>query len=155
MPQLSAGVLAFRWRQGEPEFLLAHPGGPFWQRKDEAAWSIPKGLVEPGETGWTAASREFAEEIGQAVSGPGVALTPCRTSSGKIIHCWMVEADLDLTDLRSNVFEMEWPPKSGRLERFPEIDRAAYFDRRTALLKIHKGQRAILEEAAARLSAGG
>jgi predicted NUDIX family NTP pyrophosphohydrolase len=149
--EVSAGVLAFRRRQGAPEFLLVHPGGPFWARKDEAAWSIPKGLVEVGEETWTAAAREFEEELGQPITGGDAQpLTPCRTPGGKLIHAWLVEADLDLAEVRSNLFEMEWPRGSGRLASFPEVDQAAYFDAVTALWKIHRGQRAILLEAIAR-----
>jgi len=150
--EVSAGVLAWRRGVGGPEFLLVHPGGPFWRGKDEAAWSIPKGLVEPGEDRLEGARREFAEELGQTVHGDFVELAACRTSSGKTIHAWLIEADLDLTHLRSNLFRMEWPPRSGRLESFPEVDRAEYFDPETALWRLHKGQRPILAEAIARLA---
>jgi predicted NUDIX family NTP pyrophosphohydrolase len=149
--EVSAGVLA--WRRGEsgPEFLLVHPGGPYWARKDAAAWSIPKGLVEPGEEGWAAARREFQEELGQPIDGEPQPLAPCPTRAGKLILAWMVEADLDLTELKSNVFEIEWPPRSGRRAVFPEVDQAAWFDPATALRKAHKGQRPIILEAARRL----
>jgi predicted NUDIX family NTP pyrophosphohydrolase len=151
--EVSAGVLAYRLRLGAPEFLLVHPGGPFWARKDEAAWSIPKGLVEVGEETWTAAAREFEEELGQPVAGGDAQpLAPCRTPGGKLIHAWLVEADLDLAELRSNLFEMEWPRGAGRLASFPEVDQAAYFDARTALWKIHRGQRPLLEEAIGRFN---
>ena len=153
MTQVSAGVLVWRRGAGGPEFLLVHPGGPFWRGKDLAAWSIPKGLVDPGEDGWAAAAREFAEELGQPAPSGGEALAPCRTPGGKWVHAWLVEADLDLTDLRSNSFELEWPRGSGRMQSFPEVDRAAYFPAAEALGRIHKGQRPILEEAAARLRA--
>jgi predicted NUDIX family NTP pyrophosphohydrolase len=148
---VSAGVLA--WRRGEtgPEVLLVHPGGPFWRGKDLAAWSIPKGLVEAGEDTRAAAVREFAEELGQPISGVFVELAPCRTPGGKWVHAWLVEADLDLTGLRSNVFELEWPKGSGRREEFPEVDQAAYFPLPEAYGRIHKGQRPILDEAARRL----
>jgi predicted NUDIX family NTP pyrophosphohydrolase len=146
-------VLVWRPGAGGPHFLLVHPGGPFWQGRDLAAWSIPKGLVDPDEDGWAAAAREFAEELGQAVDGPGEPLTPRRTPGGKWIHAWLVRAEFDLTDLRSNRFELEWPKGSGRMQSFPEVDRAAYFPAIDALKKIHKGQRPILEEALARLSA--
>jgi len=149
--QTSAGVLAYRWRDGAPQFLLVHPGGPYWARKDTAAWSIPKGLVGEGEAGWAAARREFAEELGQPIMGDAQPLAPCPTPGGKLILAWLVEADLDLSALASNQFEIEWPPRSGRLARFPEVDRAAYFDAATALAKIHKGQRPILAEAVSRL----
>ena len=149
--QISAGVLVFRRGESGPEFLLVHPGGPFWANKDIAAWSIPKGLIEAGEDPWTAAQREFAEELGQPIAGPHEALPPCPTSGGKLILAWLVEAQLDLSDIRSNSFEMEWPPRSGLTASFPEIDRAAYFDAETAFTKIHKGQRPILAAALSRL----
>ena len=151
MAQVSAGVVAYRWRDGRPEILLAHPGGPYWSGKDAAAWSIPKGLVEPGEDGWASAAREFEEELGQPIVGAPSPLPPCRTSSGKVIHAWMVEADLDVSSVASNLFEIEWPPRSGRIQVFPEVDRAAYFDADTAWRKIHKGQRPVLAEALRRL----
>jgi len=151
--ETSAGVLAYRRRDGGPQFLLVHPGGPFWAKKDQAAWSIPKGLVEPGEADWAAAQREFAEELGQPIAGEPAALEPCPTSGGKLILAWLVEADLDLSALVSNRFEIEWPPRSGRRASFPEVDRAAYFDAATAAWKIHKGQRPILAEAVSRLNA--
>jgi predicted NUDIX family NTP pyrophosphohydrolase len=157
--QVSAGVLVYRTGPAGPEFLLVHPGGPFWARKDLAAWSIPKGLVDPGEETWAAAAREFAEELGQALT-PGVLaaapqpLSPCPTPGGKLVLAWLAPADLDLSDLRSNLFELEWPRGSGRLRRFPEVDRAAYFRIETALEKIHRGQRPILVEAAGRLARG-
>ena len=151
MAVVSAGVLA--WRPGAlgPEFLLVHPGGPFWAGKDEAAWSIPKGLIEPGEDPWAAARREFAEELGQPIAGEPSALAPCRTSGGKLILAFLVEADLDVSAVRSNSVEIEWPPRSGRRIRFPEVDRAVWFDAETALWKAHKGQRPILSEAISRL----
>jgi predicted NUDIX family NTP pyrophosphohydrolase len=149
--EVSAGVLVWRRGEGGPEFLLVHPGGPYWAKKDAAAWSIPKGLVEDGEADWAAAQREFAEELGQPILSPAAPLSPCPTPGGKLIVAWLAEADLDLADLRSNEFELEWPPRSGRRARFPEVDRAAYFDAATALWKIHKGQRPILAEALARL----
>jgi predicted NUDIX family NTP pyrophosphohydrolase len=145
---VSAGVLA--WRRGGaegPELLLAHPGGPYWRGKDEAAWSIPKGLAEPGEDLLAAARREFREELGAALEGDFRPLTPRRLPGGKTVHAWLVEADLDLADLRSNLFEIEWPPRSGRMQAFPEVDQAAYHPPEAALRRIHKGQRAILLEA--------
>jgi predicted NUDIX family NTP pyrophosphohydrolase len=149
--EISAGLLVYRQTSDGLEFLLVHPGGPFWKNKDEAAWSIPKGLVDPGEDRWAAALREFAEETGQSIAASGVELTACRTPGGKIIHAWLVEADLDVTAFHSNSFEMEWPPKSGRRVEFPEVDRAAYFGAKDALTKIHKGQRPIMLEALERL----
>jgi predicted NUDIX family NTP pyrophosphohydrolase len=146
--ETSAGVLAYRRTAAGLEFLLVHPGGPFWATKDQAAWSIPKGRIDEGEDPWAAAQREFAEELGQPITADGPrALAACRTPSGKTIVAWLVEADLDVSTVVSNTFEMIWPPRSGRMARFPEVDRAAYFDTETALWKVHKGQRRILLEA--------
>jgi len=149
--QVSAGVLPWRRGANGPEFLLVHPGGPYWAGKDAAAWSIPKGLVEPEEEGWAAARREFEEELGIAVQGRPVELPPVKVSSAKVVHAWLVEADIDVSDIRSNVFELEWPPRSGRRQTFPEVDRAGWFPIEVARLKIHKGQRPILEAAIVRL----
>jgi predicted NUDIX family NTP pyrophosphohydrolase len=151
MTVVSAGLLVWRAGPDGPEFLLAHPGGPFWKNKDDAAWSIPKGLVEAGEDLRAAARREFAEETGELIDDAGVALTPCR-ASGKLIHAWLVEADLDVARFVSNTFEIEWPPKSGLRATFPEIDRSAYFDGSTALVRIHRGQQPLLIEAIERLA---
>jgi len=150
--ETSAGVLAWRRAAAGPEFLLVHPGGPFWAKKDEAAWSIPKGLVEAGEEGWAAARREFAEELGLEIAGEAVALSPCPTPGGKLVLAFLVEADLDVGAIRSNSFEIEWPPRSGRRASFPEVDRAGWFDPETALWKIHKGQQPILAEAVSRIN---
>lgn len=151
--EISAGVLAYRRRGPDIEFLLVHPGGPFWARRDEAAWSIPKGLIDPDEEGWAAAQREFAEEVGQPIVGDPQPLAPCKTPGGKLILAWLVEADLDLSDLRSNLFEMEWPRGSGQVRAFPEVDRAGYFAPAEARRKVHRGQIPILDEAIARLAA--
>jgi predicted NUDIX family NTP pyrophosphohydrolase len=151
---ISAGVLAWRGLPTAPEFLLVHPGGPYWAKKDEAAWSIPKGLVEADEADWDAAAREFEEELGLSVAGPGEALTPCKTSGDKVVKAWLVSANFDVSRIRSNTFEIEWPPRSGRRAVFPEVDRAGWFDPETAAVKIHKGQRPILVEALARLREG-
>jgi predicted NUDIX family NTP pyrophosphohydrolase len=155
MPEVSAGVLVWRRGPDGPEFLLVHPGGPYWRGKDEAAWSIPKGLVDEGEETFAAALREFEEELGQPVSGACEPLDPVKLPGGKRVHAWLVEADLDLTTLRSNVFELEWPPRSGRRAAFPEVDQAAYVPAEQALIKIHRGQRAILEDALRRLARPG
>ncbi|HKP78170.1 MAG TPA: NUDIX domain-containing protein [Phenylobacterium sp.] len=151
MAVISAGVLAWRRRPGGPQFLLVHPGGPYWAKKDAAGWSIPKGLVEAGEDDWAAARREFREELGLDIAGEPQSLTPC-AAGGKVIQAWLVEADLDVSRIVSNTFEIEWPPRSGRRQSFPEVDRAGWFDAATAATKIHKGQRPILAEAIARLS---
>lgn len=153
MSETSAGLVVWRLGADGAEILLAHPGGPFWRGKDEAAWSIPKGLVEAGEDLLAAAQREFAEELGVSVTGPFAPLAPCRLPGGKRVHAWLVRADLDLTDLRSNLFELEWPPRSGRLQAFPEVDQAAYFPGETALWKAHKGQRPLIEAALQRIAA--
>jgi predicted NUDIX family NTP pyrophosphohydrolase len=136
----SAGILLFRRRDGDIELLLGHPGGPFWGRKDLGAWSIPKGLIAPGENPLAAARREFAEETGKNPSGELIPLGEARQPGGKVVHVWAVQSDWDPADLQSNSFEMEWPPRSGRRQRFPELDRAAWFSVDDARMKILKGQ---------------
>jgi len=153
MPKESAGLLPFRRRDGALEVFLVHPGGPFWARKDEHAWSIPKGEAEPGEDLRRAAEREFTEETGLSIAGDFVALTPRKQPGGKIVHAWAVEADCDPASVRSNVFSMEWPPRSGRKQEFPEIDRAAWFPIAIAREKIHKGQAPLLDELAGLIGA--
>jgi predicted NUDIX family NTP pyrophosphohydrolase len=148
----SAGILAWRPGAGQPEFLLAHPGGPYWRGKEAAAWSIPKGLAEPGEDLLAAALREFEEELGLRAEGPFTALSPCRVGGGKTVHAWLLQTDLKLEGLRSNLVELEWPPRSGRTVQFPEVDRAEYAPADLALIRIHKGQRPILVEALARIA---
>ena len=123
----SAGVLLFRRREAVIEVCLVHPGGPFWARRDVGAWTIPKGEIEPGEDPLAAARREFAEETGSPVEGPFTSLGSVRMRSGKVVHAWAAEGDLDVTTMRSNVFTLEWPPRSGRQQQFPEADRAAWF----------------------------
>ena len=149
---LSAGVLLYRRRGATVEFLLAHPGGPFWQRKDDGAWSIPKGEFAEGELPEAAARREFAEETGAPLDAVLEPLTPVRQRSGKLIHPFAGEGDFDTATLRSNTFDMEWPPRSGSRREFPEVDRAEWFDFATALRKLIEGQRPILEELARRLA---
>jgi predicted NUDIX family NTP pyrophosphohydrolase len=148
---ISAGLVVWRPGLEGPEILLAHPGGPYWRGKDQAAWSIPKGLADSGEDLLAAARRETLEELGLEPPGPFEALPPCRLPGGKTVHAWLTQADLDLSALRSNLFEMEWPPRSGRTQPFPEIDRAAYVSAAEALVKVHRGQRPILEEALRRI----
>jgi predicted NUDIX family NTP pyrophosphohydrolase len=152
MGDKSAGVLVFRRRGATPEFLLAHPGGPFWRGRDDASWSIPKGIINDGEENLAAAKREFEEEVGQSVDGDFLELTPRKQKSGKLVYCWMVEADLDLASFRSIAFEMEWPRRSGQMASFPEIDRVGYFVPETALIKILPGQAPFIEEALERLT---
>ena len=144
MPQRSAGLLMYRCRHGTVEVLLVHPGGPFWTRKDDGAWSIPKGLFEEGEDPEATARREFEEETGQAPDGPLVALGVFRQPSGKRLHAFATEGEFDLASFRSNSFAMEWPPRSGRISEFPEADRAAWFGEAEALVKITRGQRPIV-----------
>ncbi|HLK25957.1 MAG TPA: NUDIX domain-containing protein [Caulobacteraceae bacterium] len=151
---ISAGLLVYRRtpRRGV-EFLLAHPGGPFWRNKDAGAWSIPKGLIAAGEDHLEAAVREFAEEIGQTVDGDFHPLTPLRQKGGKTVYCWAVEADLDLSSFKSNLCEIEWPPRSGRRVLIPEVDHAVYFTAEMAKEKILAAQRGFIEEALGRLAA--
>ena len=151
MPQKSAGVLMYRKRGSTIEFFLVHPGGPFWAKRDEGAWSIPKGLMEEGEDSQASARREFEEETGLKVAGPMIDLGAFRQPSGKIIYAWAVEGDLDPSLVRSNEFDMEWPPRSGKRGRFPEVDRAGWFDRNASLAKILKGQQPIINALSKRL----
>lgn len=145
MPQRSAGILLFRRRRGAIEVLLAHPGGPFWAKKDEGAWSIPKGVYEPGEDGLAAAKREFAEETGAPTEGEAVALGAFRQSSAKTVDVWAIEGEFDPARLKSNTFTLEWPPRSGRSREVPEIDRVQWFALDEASRKMLKGQRPILQ----------
>ena len=142
----SAGVLVFRWRADALEVLLVHPGGPFWERKDDGAWSIPKGEFGEGESPEQAARREFMEETGIELPERLIALTPVSQSRGKIVHPFAVEADIDAAVVRSNTFQLEWPPRSGVMREFPEIDRAAWFPVADAQRKILAAQRPILSE---------
>jgi len=148
--EISAGLLAFR-RKAELEVLLAHPGGPFWAKKDDGAWTIPKGLVEPGDDLIAAARREFTEETNLTVDGELIALAPVNQKSGKAVHAFAFEADFDLARFASNQFEIEWPPKSGRRKSFTEIDRIAYFALPIAMTKILLYQQPLLRELKQRL----
>ena len=149
----SAGILLFRRNGGDIEVLLGHMGGPLWARRDSAAWSVPKGEYEPDEALEDAARREFTEELGLPVpAGQWIELGSVRQSGGKVVTVWAVESDLDPTLVRPGTFEMEWPPKSGRRQEFPEIDRAAWFDLEQAAVKMVAGQRPFLERLPERLS---
>jgi predicted NUDIX family NTP pyrophosphohydrolase len=151
MPEQSAGILLYRLTGAEPEVLLVHPGGPFWAKKDDGAWSIPKGLYEPGEEPLAAAQREFAEETGLTPAGDFLPLGSFRQPSGKVIVAFAVAGDFDLASFRSNSFELEWPPRSGRVRSFPEADRAGWFTLEQARQKLNKGQVAIVEALAKHL----
>jgi predicted NUDIX family NTP pyrophosphohydrolase len=142
---ISAGLLAFR-RRTEIEVLLAHPGGPFWAKKDDGAWTIPKGLAEPGDDPLTTARREFTEETNFTAAGEFIALAPVKRKGGKTVHAWAFEADFDLAKFMSNAFEIEWPPRSGKKRNFPEIDRVAYFTLPVAMIKILPYQQPLLLE---------
>jgi predicted NUDIX family NTP pyrophosphohydrolase len=138
--------LLFRETLSHLEVLLVHPGGPFWAKKDEGSWSIPKGEFEENEDPLTAAVREFEEETGFAVAGSPIPLEPLRQPSGKVVYAWAMKEDLDPARLKSNTFSMEWPPKSGRQQGFPEIDRAEWFTIELAIQKILKGQAGFLAQ---------
>ncbi|MGK6319062.1 NUDIX domain-containing protein [Sphingomonas sp. DT-204] len=151
MPQESAGILLWR-RRGGLEVLLIHPGGPFWANKNAGAWMIPKGLIEAGETPATAALREFEEELGIRPAGSPVPLCRIRQAGGKWVEAFALEGELDIAEIRSNSFEIEWPPRSGRRQAFPEVDRAGWFGVGEARAMILPSQRPILD-ALERLSA--
>lgn len=146
-PLVSSGLLVHRCRDGaDVEVLIAHPGGPLWARKDDGAWTIPKGLVDPGEDLLTAARREFAEEIGQpAPTGAVLDLGEVRLKSGKRVFAFAVDGDLDVSQVHSNTFEMVWPPRSGRRQRFPEVDRAQWFSLADARVKLNPAQAAFID----------
>ena len=144
MPR-SAGILLYRRRAGQIEVLLAHPGGPFWRHRDEGAWTIPKGLVDANESAEDAARREFREELGVECPGTLVALGSVRQRSGKIVEAFAAEGDFEIEALASNTFELEWPPRSGRVTTFPEIDRAEWMVLPTARVKMLDAQRALLD----------
>jgi len=146
MAKKSAGLLLFRETSGDLEVLLVHPGGPFWAKKDDGAWSIPKGEFEEGEDPLQAAMREFEEETGTAPAGEAIPLESLRRSGGKLVHAWAMRGEFDPATLKSNRFAMEWPPKSGRQQEFPEVDRAAWFCIEDARRKMLKGQIPLLRQ---------
>jgi predicted NUDIX family NTP pyrophosphohydrolase len=155
MPKKSAGLLLFRMRAGRFEVLLVHPGGPFWAKKDDGAWSIPKGEFYDDEDPLHAARREFQEETGSTADGDLIPLKPLRQPSGKLVYAWALEKDLDPSGFRSNNFSMEWPPKSGRHEEFPEIDQAVWFSFDAARRKILRGQAGFIDQLEEVLETGG
>jgi predicted NUDIX family NTP pyrophosphohydrolase len=146
MAKQSAGVLLYRFRQALPEVFLVHPGGPFWAKKDAGAWSIPKGEAAPGEDLLARAQREFAEETGFSIDGEFRPLAPIKQSGGKIVHAWALEGDCDAAAIRSNTFDLEWPPRSGRVQAFAEVDRAGWFGLAAARDKINPAQRGLIDE---------
>jgi predicted NUDIX family NTP pyrophosphohydrolase len=146
MAKQSAGILLYRWVDQELQFFLVHPGGPFFARKDDGAWSIPKGEFLSDEAPLAAAKREFLEETGQPVDGDFIEQEPIRLKSGKIVYAWAVEGDINHETVVSNVFSMEWPPRSGKQVDFPEVDKAAWFDTETAKTKINAGQVPLINE---------
>lgn len=144
--RVSAGLLMYRRRNDDVEVLLAHPGGPLWKKRDDGAWTIPKGLVDDGEELLAAAQREFREETGFEPSEPYLPLGSITQKSGKVVHAWAFEGDCDPNRLSSNTFELEWPPKSGKLATFPEVDRADFFFVGAARKKINPAQARLLDE---------
>jgi predicted NUDIX family NTP pyrophosphohydrolase len=140
----SAGLLLYKFQDDSVRVLLVHPGGPFWKNKDDGAWSIPKGEFDAGEDPLIAAKREFREETGHDADGEFIPLEPLRQKSGKVIHAWACKGDLDPSAIASNTFELEWPPYSGRMQAFPEVDRAGWFTMKEAQRKIVPGQAGFL-----------
>jgi predicted NUDIX family NTP pyrophosphohydrolase len=155
MPKLSAGLLLYRVTGGGVEVLIGHPGGPFWARKDEGAWSIPKGEYVEGEDPWTVAKREFEEELGKVPpDGPRIDFAPLKQPSGKVITAFAVRGDLDLDGTFSNTFTLEWPKGSGKVREYPEIDRVGWFSVTEANEKLLKGQRPLLDRLTTALEGG-
>ena len=149
----SAGLVLYRVRDGKTEVLLVHPGGPFWKRRDEGAWSIPKGEMGPGESPLDVARREFQEELGvPSPEGEVLPLGSVRQAGGKVVHAWAAPGDLDVSRVSSSTFAIEWPPRSGRTQEFPEVDKAAWFDLDAARRVILAAQGAFLDRLEAQLS---
>jgi predicted NUDIX family NTP pyrophosphohydrolase len=144
MVKQSAGLLVYRQREGHVEVLLVHPGGPFWRNKGAGAWSTPKGEFSAGEDPLEVAKREFHEEIGRSIDGDFTPLEPIKQRGGKTVHAWAVETDIDESQVKSNTFTIEWPPGSGKLKEFPEVDRAGWFTLDAAEEKMNQGQRELL-----------
>lgn len=145
MPTESAGILLYRFRGGELELLLAHPGGPFWRGRDQGAWMIAKGEIEAGEDSETAARREFREELGVEANGALAPLGTIRQKGGKIVHAFALEGDFDIDALQSNTFDIEWPPRSGKHQSFPEIDRVAWMNVPLARTMILESQQPLID----------
>lgn len=143
--RMSAGILLFRRRAAVLEVFLAHPGGPFWARRDDGVWTVPKGLVDPGEEPLSAARREFEEETGFPIDGEFLSLGAIRMKSGKSVAVWAVAGDVDAAAIRSNTVAIEWPPRSGRVREYPEVDRCAWFDVPSARRKLHPAQQPLLD----------
>jgi predicted NUDIX family NTP pyrophosphohydrolase len=152
MPKRSAGILVYRRAGSGIEVFLVHPGGPFWAKKEFRAWSIPKGEYEEGEDPFTVALREFREETGQEIAGDWLPLATVKTPGGKFLSSWAVEGVVDAAAIVSNEFAMEWPPRSGRMQMFPEVDRAAWFALPEARERVHAGMVPILDELARKLA---
>lgn len=146
MANQSAGILLFRREKKFVEFFLVHPGGPFWQKKDLGAWTIPKGEFVDNEEALVAAKREFQEETGKLLSGDFIELTPITQKAGKLIYAWGLEGDIDAGSITSNLFTLEWPPKSGKLKQFPEVDKAAWFEESQAREKINPAQVLLIDD---------
>jgi predicted NUDIX family NTP pyrophosphohydrolase len=152
MSKTSAGILLYRRKDNEFRVFLIHPGGPFFEKKDEGAWSVPKGEIDEGEDALVAARREFKEETGCGLEGKFVPLSPVTQKGGKIVLVWAVEGDCDADAIRSNTFALEWPPKSGRVRDFPEVDRAGWFTVDEAKKKINPAQAALVDELLSKLA---
>jgi predicted NUDIX family NTP pyrophosphohydrolase len=150
----SAGILLYRINAGVLEVLLVHPGGPFWAKRDQGAWSIPKGEFDVDDEPLQAAKREFFEETGSTVDGAFIELKPLKQPSGKLIYGWAVSGNIDASSIKSNTFSMEWPPRSGKQQFFPEIDRAEWFAVPQALEKLIPGQHGFVDELRRKLEAG-
>lgn len=146
MTKQSAGILLYKKSEGDLFVFLVHPGGPFFAKKDMGAWSIPKGEFSEGEEPLTAARREFSEETGVQIDGPFIELSPIKLKSGKKIFAWACEGDLDTAKIKSNTFDLEWPPKSGRIQSFPEIDKGDWFPTTVAKTKINERQSALIDQ---------
>ena len=149
MPKQSAGILLYRKAAHGLQVFLVHPGGPFFKNKDEGSWSVPKGEYLPDEDPLMAAKREFQEETGHEITGDFIALNAIKQKGGKTVLAWAVEGNIDQGNIKSNTFEIEWPPRSGKKQTFDEIDRAEWFDMAIAKIKINPAQAALIDELAA------